>query len=124
MLLPMPLENGPSTGAPLSIQGPNPLRVLDADFTITELGRFVCPASAPRVATLPPLSTVAPGGAITIKSSGASTVTGTGSGTDPVNDAGAPGTAVVAAGLSVTFVKTSQTLPPTATAQSWITFNG
>lgn len=116
----MSLPQG-NQGAPISQGGQNVTRTADTAAAL-EAGRsYVGVPTAARQYSLPPLSSVANGAQIRVsnRSAGAFAITCLGAGTDQVNDAGAPGSAVIAQNESILLVAK---LAEGAAAASWFTF--
>ena len=89
-------------GAPLSTGGHNILRLADQDAVLLEAGAYVSGVpTAARIYNLPPLANVGNGEIVIVQNLGTFDITVTGSGTDQIDDTGAPGTFVVAPAQTV-----------------------
>lgn len=86
------MTNSVGNGAPLAFSGVNITRLADADAVALLAGRsYSGTPTATRTYTLPALSTTTNGTQVTVQNNGAFQINLSGSGTDQINDAGAPG---------------------------------
>jgi hypothetical protein len=111
--------SGPLTGAPIGLSGVAVVRLPNADGALpVNNGIAAITPSAPHTLTLPPLSGQGDGDRVTLTVLAAFVITVNGSGTDPINDVGAPGTVAVPGSSNRTFVADRTTLPNT-----WLTLS-
>lgn len=104
-------------GAPLEFGGQNIVRLADLNNQTLASGSYVTGTpTGPRTYLLPALSTVSHGSRIEVQNAGTFTITITASGTDQVDDAGAPGDFSLIPGETVTL---EAKLASGGTAGSW-----
>ncbi len=117
MLGPMGFPQGQSAGAPIGLAGEAVVRLADADGALPVNGGIAAiTPTAPRGRVLPLLSGSADGDRVTLKVLAAFVVTVDASGSDPINDAGSPGSVSVPGNSDTTFVADKTTVPNT-----WLT---